>query len=35
MVVSLCGGAKAAMANIHLKVYEQCWRGERVAWRGK
>lgn len=35
MVISVCGGVKAAVANIHLKLFEQCWGGERVAWRGK
>lgn len=32
--ISVPGGAKADMANARLKVYEQCWKGERVAWRG-
>lgn len=33
MAVSLRGGGRAAMANVHLKVHEQCWRGK--GWHGE
>lgn len=32
MVISVHGGVKAAMAHIHLKGYEHCWRGK--GWHG-